>query len=336
MVTCSSTGLPARRARASLRSRRWVFAHLVGRLHPGHPPAAGPGGVLDQGVERGHDVAGPTAPHRVGGQPLGGRQDLVPEELGDHLLADVDGEVAVAEGVAQGAVGLHGPGEPEQLVLDLFELGHGHRLEDGGGVAGHPVARAQPAEDVLVVGLAGRRGRAPAAAWVSAAASQWNDALDLAGRHHADGLVDQALDLGPDLPLQQVVEDGPTGRHRHRPVVDGQGEFVAGVDEAATAASSDAGVSQAAGRRPATPPWRPDSPGGLGSPAASGGAGGGTGGGLGPHGGDGLVDQVLVVGGLDLAPDDPLGRGQDDLADPGRDLLDGGLAGDGHLGVGGG
>ena len=45
-----------------------VLAHVGGGLDPRHPPAPGPGGVLDQGVEGGHDVAGPTAPHGVGGQ----------------------------------------------------------------------------------------------------------------------------------------------------------------------------------------------------------------------------------------------------------------------------
>ena len=41
-----------------------------------------------------------------------------------------------------------------------------------------------------------------------------------------------------------------------------------------------------------------------------------------------------MVGGLDLAADDPLGGGEDDLAHPGGHLLDGGLPGDDHLGVG--
>ena len=102
----------------------------------------------------------------------------------------------------------------------------------------------------------------------------------------------------------------------------------------ATAASSAAGVGQRAGRgqrllhrgQIALEGWvhRPPPAAPAAAPV-----------GLGPHGGDGLVDEVLVVGGLDLPADDPFGGGQHDLPDPGRHLLDGGLAGDDHLGVGG-
>src|SRR5664280_104203 len=133
----------------------------VGGLHPGHPPPACTGRVLHQSVEGGDDVAGATTPHRVGSQPPGGRQHLAAEQLGDDLLADDDREVPVAQGAAQPAVGLHRAGEAEQLVLDLLELGDGDRLEDGGRIAGHPVAGAQAAEpyDEEVLGRLGSRNR---------------------------------------------------------------------------------------------------------------------------------------------------------------------------------
>ena len=149
--------IAGQRARASPRSRCWRVAHGVGGGHAGHPPAPGLGGVLDQRVEGGHDVAGPAAPGGVGGEPDGGRQGLALEQAGDDVLAARDGQVAVAEGVAQRPVGLDGPGEAEELVLDLLELGDRAALEDGGGVARDPVAGAQPAEDVLGGRLGGGR-----------------------------------------------------------------------------------------------------------------------------------------------------------------------------------
>ena len=55
---------------------------------------------------------------------------------------------------------------------------------------------------------------------------------------------------------------------------------------------------------------------------------------VGAQRGDGLVDEVAVRLGVDLAADDPLDDLHDDLAHPGRRLLDGALAGQRDLDVG--
>ena len=105
------------------------------------------------------------------------------------------------------------------------------RLEDGGGVARDPVARAEASEDVLVVAARRAVAAGRAAAWVSRLPSQRNEATTLAGRDDRHGLVDQAGDLGPDLALEEPVEHGPACGHGERAVVDGQEEGVVALHQ---------------------------------------------------------------------------------------------------------
>src|SRR5580704_4483285 len=220
----------------------------VGRLHAGHPPPAGPGGVLHQGVEGGDDVAGPAAADGVGRQTTGGRQHTIPQEVGDHLLAERHGEVPVTERAAQGPIALHRTGEPEQLVLDFLELGRGHGLEHGGGIPGHPVPRPQPAEHRCIVALVGPvpRGRAPFGGDGHLGGEPVERGFHLRGGHHRDRLVDEPRDLRTDLARQEVVEHRPPRRHGHRAVVDGQGQLVVGVDQPGHGTQLGGGVPERA------------------------------------------------------------------------------------------
>src|SRR5665213_725284 len=159
-----------------------VVAHCVGGGHPGHPPAAGLGRVLDQCVQRGHDVAGPAAPGGVGGQAGSGRQRLATEELAEDVLIE--------------------------------RLGCGGRRAGGGDgqSAPHPPERRD----------------------------------QLAGRHHRNGLMDQAGHLVTGLALEQSVEHGATGGHRHRAVVDGQEKGVVPFHDVGEGVQLRAGVDQTA------------------------------------------------------------------------------------------
>ena len=166
-----------------------------------------------------------------------------------------------------------------------------------GGVARHPVARAPAARArrLLVdglVGAAGRRGRPLVGQPVEARRSPPEAGTTVTARRH------QPPDLGQHLPLQQVVEHGPPRRHRHRARRSrARLNSLLPSTRPATRRSSEAAWASAAvgGQRlahcgqialegrvhRATPARRPVSRLGFGG-----------------DGGDGLVDQVLVVGGL--------------------------------------
>src|SRR6185437_4452271 len=118
--------------------------------HPGDPPAAGPGGLLGQPLQGADDVSRPAADDRVLDQSEGGRSHPVPQQVADDGPADGDWQVAIGQGAAEGGGGGDGAGEPEQLVLDLFQVGGGQVFEDRGGEPTDPPAGGDVAEDRLV------------------------------------------------------------------------------------------------------------------------------------------------------------------------------------------
>ena len=144
-----------------------------------------------------------------------------------------------------GPVVLDRPGESEQLVLDLLEIGARHPFEHRGGVPRHPVARAHPPEDRLVVGLAvasRAAGRRRATGWPASGRTP---------RHPTPAPRSTAWwtrrppRAGPAR--QQVVEDGPSRRHWNRTVVDGQGQLGVGIDQGGHAVELGRGLGQRAG-----------------------------------------------------------------------------------------
>ncbi len=217
-----------------------ALVHCRGRLHPGHAPTASLCRLLNENVEGGDDVTGSSTSHCIRSQPVGVSQNLGAEQLSNHLLANVDREVAVTQSQTQWAVRLDGPGETEELVLDLFEFSDGVTFEHGGGVAGNPVARTEPAEDLL-------SGRLTCSQALESSSQPPERGNDLAGRHHGHGLMDETTDLSQRLPIEELGQDGTTLSHRDRAVVDDREQRTVPLDHIGQGAQLPAGLGQRSG-----------------------------------------------------------------------------------------
>ena len=333
-VTCRSTGLPVSDGQR-LGSGR-AAGRRPPRRRPGPGPPASPGPwprprPACRGWPRCRGPGRPGRRRRPGG-PWPGRA-LPSSSRAMTSWRTTTGRSRSPRAWRSAPVGLDGPGEPEQLVLDLLELGdraatrRRRRRSPTPGCAS-PCGRGPPRR------TARRRWRPPG--WPGARAGlpiQRNEATTSPAGHDGDGLVDEAGDLGPGLARRAGGRARRAARgHRDRPVVDGQEEVVVALDEVGDGVQLRAGVGQPAvggqrllhrgqvaleGRVHRAPP----------APAAA----------------PALSARTAAMAssmrswwsdGVDLPADDPLGGGQDDLAHPGGHLLDGGLAGHDHLGVG--
>ena len=214
MTTCSSTGLPGQPGQRVGEHRLLRVVDRGRGAHVGDAPAPGRRRLLDQEVQRPHEVARPAAGHDVADQCQRRRRHLALDELADEPLAGRYVEVPVGQRRPQGRGGRHDPPEAEEVVLERLELLVRHVLVQRRGVAGHTSARLGQAQRWLVDhaavsfvpgpgGQPGQRDR------------------HLRRRHHQAGECGQPSRLGGDLLIQELEHDGSADPSRHGRVGEG-------------------------------------------------------------------------------------------------------------------
>ena len=307
---------------------RWAVVDRGSRPHSGNAPTPGLRGLVDEVVERAHEVAGPAAHDGVANQRQRRVRDLAGEELGHHAHPCLDRQVPVGEGPAQGRGGVDHPGEPEEVVLERIELSGGHVLVERRGETRHARACRQQAERRLLIQPLGEVAHPDG--------EPVQGRRRFLGRHRTGREGGQTARLGHHLALEQVQHHGPACRSWDGGVAQRRPQLGVGHDELFDRFEVDRGGTQRGraghlgdGRRIALKRgvhWRAPAP--APAPAAA------------PpvvsarQRGDRLVDEVPVRLGVDLTADDPLDDLHDDLAHPRGRLLDRPLASQRDLDVG--